>query len=240
MGLASIHELLGNRMGTACAALFIFASLVSGAPSARAEPVRCPDAEAFVKASTPKLVQTTCNAIGAAVKAWAYCGVSQAEAISVRVVELPLHPQYGECLGYYDSRTRCLEVAEPTSYADLINEKDARWKLEPETVFRGIVAHEFAHSVVARESGEHAIQPADHEFIAAVFEMEAYGATAREQLLESDPVKPQGSRDLINIGIYAMAPRVFANNAWQLFQSQPDGCGLIRAILRGETSLQRR
>ncbi len=240
MGLASIHRTPGSPVAFAVTALLLFACFSAGAPAARAEPFRCNRVEALVEAPTPEMRETTCNAIGAAVNAWASCDVSTSEAITVRVVPSARHPQYGECLGYYDSRNQCLEVADPASYADLINEEDARRELAAETVFRGIVAHEFAHALVASESGEHAIRPADHEFIAAVFEMESYGETARARLLAADPVKPQGSRGLVNLGIYAMAPRVFANNAWQLFQSEQDGCALIRAILRGEASLATR
>jgi len=81
------------------------------------------------------------------------------------------------------------------------------------------------------------VAPEHHEFIAAVFEMEVYGPESRAALLAADPVRAEGSRDMVNMGIYALAPRVFGNNAWALYQAEPDGCALVRGIVSGERAL---
>ncbi|MBC7140825.1 MAG: hypothetical protein H5U18_01455 [Rhodobacteraceae bacterium] len=102
---------------------------------------------------------------------------------------------------------------------------------------RGLVAHEVAHALVAQTVDAARIAPADHDFLAAVFEMDAYGEAARTPLLAADPVRPKGSRDMVNPGICAPAPRVFANNAWELFRAADDGCAMIRDIPGGQVSL---
>lgn len=158
--------------------------------------------------------------------------------VSVAVVgDTPAHPQCGTCPGLFVARTGCIELAESTRRPALLSDRDARHSLPPDIVFRGLVAHELAHALVAQNADETRIARADHEFIAAVFEMDAYGEAARATLLAADPVRPEGSRDLVNSGIYALAQRVFANNAWQLFRAADDGCAMIGDILAGQVSL---
>ncbi|WP_347310269.1 DUF6639 family protein [Defluviimonas sp. SAOS-178_SWC] len=203
----------------------------------RADTVACADAVFTVSADSGEVAAAACDALVSARASLAECGIEPTRPISVSIVDAPSHPQFGVCLGYFDARNDCIEVADPKGYAALLPESDARRDLPVDVVFRGLIAHELAHALVAHNADQARIAPAGHEFIASVFEMTAYGEEAREALLAADPVRPKGSRDMVNPGIYALAPRVFANNAWQLFQGAEDGCAMIRDILGGQVSL---
>lgn len=203
----------------------------------RAETLACTEGDFTVSADSRELAVAACDALISARAALAECGLGASRPIAVSIVDAPAHPQFGVCMGVFDARNDCIDVADPARYPVLLSEGDARRDLPSGIVFRGIIAHELAHALVAQNADAAMIAPADHEFIASVFEMHAYGEEARAILLAADPVRPKGSRDMVNPGIYALAPRVFANNAWQLFRASDGGCAMIGDILAGQVSL---
>lgn len=212
------------------------AALTSALPSG-ADTLRCDAPLVTAEARTPELARATCGAVSEALEALGRCGLTMMQPLLVTVLAAPEHPVHGVCLGYYDSHSRCISVAEPARYTALLPAGDARRNLPPDRLFRGLVAHEVAHAVIAQLPGGTKVAPEHHEFIAAVFEMEVYGPESRAALLAADPVRAEGSRDMVNMGIYALAPRVFGNNAWALYQAEPDGCALVRGIVSGERAL---
>lgn len=218
---------------TSSAAAMAFVVLgLSLCGAVRAETLDCADEVFSISAASQDVATATCTAVTAALAALAECGLQPSRRVTISVVDVPMHPQLGACLGFFDIRTDCIEVADPGHYAVLLSDGDARLDLPVDIVLRGVVAHEVAHALVAQNADVARIAQAEHEFVASVFEMNAYGEEARTALLAADPVRPKGSRDMVNPGIYALAPRVFANNAWQLFLAAQDGCALIREFLR--------
>lgn len=221
---------------SAAAMAFVFLGL-SLCGAVRAETLDCADEVFSISAANRDVATATCTAATSALTALAECGLQPSRRVTISVVDAPMHPQLGACMGVFDSQHDCIDVADPARYPVLLSDGDARRDLPPDIVFRGTIAHELAHALVAQNADAAMIAPADHEFIASVFEMDAYGEEARATLLAADPVRPKGSRDMVNLGIYALAPRVFANNAWQIFQAAQDGCGLVRSILSLDVSL---
>ncbi|OYX45386.1 MAG: hypothetical protein B7Z02_02155 [Rhodobacterales bacterium 32-67-9] len=214
------------------AAVALVLSGLSLCGAARAETLDCADGVFSISAESGDVAAATCTAATSALTALAECGLEPSRRVAISVVDVPMHPQLGACLGFFDTRAECIEAADPGHYAALLAEGDARHDLPVDIVLRGVVAHEVTHALAAQNADVAMIAPAEHEFVASVFEMNAYGEEARAALLAADPVRPKGSRGMVNSGIYAMAPRVFANNAWQLFQTAEDGCALIRDFLR--------
>lgn len=218
----------------ACAIL-----MLSALPSSAVTRI-CQDALITVDANDDQQAETVCAAVASAKTLLGSCGLTQRTPIHVAVVERASHPSFGECMATFDVRSDCLQITEPGRLVGLLGDGDARSQLPKDVVFSAIIVHEMAHALVHHSSSERVVSPADQEFIANAFEMASIDPEWRDRLLAADPVNPSGDVGLVNAGIYVLAPRVFANNAWRLFQRDGNGCALVQKIILGTYSFSRR
>ena len=207
--------------------------LLAGSP-AHSETLECSGITINFDAEYRELADATCDAVTEAKFLMAECDLIQREHFDIVISESARHPAYGDCLGYYDSRSGCLEVTRPEKYTELFSEGDARALLSESAVYASVVVHEVAHAFLEQTEHAQRLSPAEHEFVASVFEMASFDPEQRAILLREDPVKTAGSLDLVHPAIYTLAPRAFANNAWNLFQREEYGCQMIQRIVSGE------
>jgi hypothetical protein len=213
--------------------LSVAGSLVDSRP-VTAEKWPCDDVYLSTDAQSEYVADLVCEA---AVRAKAFlqsCGLVQTSAINIEVVESAIHPGFGECMALFDKRTGCLQVTDPGRLPLLLPENDARAALPPDILFASTITHELAHALLHQSAGAIAVGPTEQEFVANAMEMAVLDPHWRDVLLGANPAKPGGSVGLINQGIYALAPRVFANNAWQYFQREEIGCALVQKIAAGQ------
>jgi hypothetical protein len=209
--------------------------LLAMAPGAAAAvELACDDPRISVMARDEALARTACAAAEDARDLMATCGLVQQAPLKISVVRTARHPGFGTCLATYDKTSGCLEITELEGILPLLEGKDARAALPPDVLFRAITAHELAHAFVAQSTAGVQIGPAEHEFIANVFEMMSFDPEWRELLLDAHPVDPPGALSVVHPTIYALSPRAFANNAWRVFQAKGNGCDLIQRIIAGK------
>jgi hypothetical protein len=216
------------RMTLAIIALSLF-PFVAGA-----EVVKCADPLLSADAANDDIANLVCSAAIQAKALFASCGLEQQEPITIQVVEAAMHPSFGTCLAIFDLRSGCLQVTDIAGLQALLPEGDPRATLPSEVLFAAAITHEMAHAVVQQAAGEIAIGGAEQEFIANAFEMASLDPSLRDVLLAADPVDPDGALSLVHLSIYALAPRVFANNAWALFDREEFGCSFVQKIVAGE------
>ncbi len=202
-------------------------------PPALSEPSPCEDPLIRVDAAEPETAVMTCEAAGRAKTLLGTCGLTQTSAIEIAIVDVATHPSFGTCMAVFDHEAGCLRVTDPGRLSALLPDGDARAQLPPSVLFGGVVAHELAHALLDQSSVGIDLGPAEEEFVANAFELESLDPEWRRVLLDADPVDPTGSEGLVHPAIYALAPRVFANNAWSLFHRDGNGCALVEKIASG-------
>lgn len=205
-----------------------------------AEPRVCPDAMITVEANEDQKAEMVCASVERAKALLESCGLTQLSPIRVAIVERAVHPAFGECMATYDVRNQCLQVTEPDRLPELLGDRDTRSLLPTDVLFAAIITHEIAHALVHQSTAERVVSAADQEFIANALEMESIDPEWRELLLAADPVNPSGDAGLVSSGIYVLAPRVFANNAWRLFRREGNGCTLVQKIVLGTYTFGKR
>lgn len=221
-------------------ALALLGGLVLISTSLRAEIVTCADPALLVDSEGEDMAGRVCAAAIAAKALLSECGLVQTAPIVTRVVDSAEHPTFGACAALFDLESGCIEVTGPDRLPALLPEGDARAELPPEVLFAAAITHEFAHVLVQQTAGEVNIGAAEQEFVANAFEMASLEPQWREMILSADPVDPHGAISLVHLSIYALAPRVFANNAWMLFDRPEFGCALVQKIVAGEYRFPRR
>lgn len=230
---------MSYRLGPYQFYFILLAVLTVSASLAFAEPRDCVDPLVSADVESDEMADEVCNAAVRAKALLGSCGLTQNYPINIEVVERAIYPSFGDCMAVFDKRNGCLQVTEPARLPLLLSSDDARSLLPPEVLFAGLITHELAHALVEQSAGQVRIGPAEQEFIANALEMESLNSEWRDILLAADPVNPSGSLELVNLGIYALAPRLFANNAWQLFHQEGNGCSLVQKLVRGEYKFPR-
>lgn len=219
-----------RRIGLLCAA----ACLLLSSGGALTEIRHCPDALLSVQARSDAVAEMVCTAASAAKALLASCGLRQTYPIDIEVVNASQHPSFGDCLAVFDQRTGCLQVTEIDRLPALLAADDPRSALPPEVLFSAAITHEMAHALLQQTAGELRIAATEQEFVANALEMQSLAPEWRDLLLQSHPVKPPGSLDLVHLSIYALDPRAFANNALVIFDQEAMGCALVRRISEGQ------
>ena len=223
----------GAPLGRAVHGLALTVGLIGASTNAYADTITCSEVSLTFEPRHALLAQAACEHLQKAKQLLAECGLEQHDALNVEIADRVDHPAYGQCLGYFDTGNNCLKIANPDAYTALLSEKDARAALPPDVVFASIITHEVTHALLMQAPGAKTLGAAEHEFLAAAFEMATMDAKWRDSLLKANPIKSGGSVGLVNPGIYALSPRAFANNAWLLFQKDGNGCDLVQRIVSG-------
>lgn len=216
--------------------------LAAGTGASLATPLRsgdfaCDDAGFRVTGSAPGEAATICAILRDLRDALAPCGLAQVRPLAVQVVAQVEHPS-GTCFAAYDCHYEVIRVLDPAAYSTAIPAEQPYARLPASVTLRAFLAHELAHAL-ATQSAPRPLAPVDQEYIAAAMEIETMEPGWRAVYLAAiGPALPPGE-GLIDIWIYALAPRDFAANAWRHFALPGNGCGLVARIVAGEASFAR-
>jgi len=216
----------------------LLALVFLSAETAHGTPRTCPGSgELAVEADDEELVARLCEVAIPLREAITACGLKQNRVVTVEVVARLTEP-FGTCLGHFDGASDRIRLVDPAAYPDVMIAGTVYDLFPQEVVVRLLLAHEMAHALAYQASGGR-VGILDQEYIAAAMELELMAPDWRDLLIEAAPVSgpPQGG--MIDIGIYAMAPRKFAVDAWRLFRLPGNGCELIRRIIDGEASFSK-
>ena len=218
------------------AVLLLASALAAGpAPPLRAgAEVACAEAGFAVAGADPELAAAICATVAGLSPALGGCGLPQDRPLRIEVVAQVLHP-VGACFAAYDCHFEAIKVLDPALYASAIAPEEPYARLPAPVVLRALLAHELSHALATQAAGR-ALAPVDQEYIAAAMELETMEPGWRRVYLDALGPEVPASAGLIDIWIYALAPRAFAANAWRHFALPGNGCDLIGRIVAGEAS----
>lgn len=176
-----------------------------------------------------------CEAVSSARDDLASCGgLGWSTPVEIAMVpELP-----GHCVGLFDCGTGRIEILSPSGYAvpDLFHPENPFGRLSPETFLRSVIRHELVHVALQDMPCPFDACPVAQEFIAYALQIEFLPEEARA-VFAGEGVAAPVPRDRLNAMMLMMAPHIFASNAWRYFRQQPDPCGFVGAVARGEVLL---
>lgn len=176
-----------------------------------------------------------CDAAAAIAPRLEACGLPFDAPLGIEVVPGTSHP-LGECLAAYDCAGDRVRITDPATWPGLLGPGEAYASLPPDVLLTALLTHETAHALAARAVPD--LASVDQEYIAAAIELDVMDPSWRKVLTDAAPVALPPKESLISQGIYVLAPRKFATNAWQHFSLPENGCALVRDILAGETSFE--
>ena len=199
-------------------ALTVAATFAAGwAPvSCVADPIPCDDAGFWVDTPDQSTRDMVCEAASTAQQALNECDLHPTEAITIDVVDNPIHTM-GQCLAAFDCELGRIKIIDPNLLRDHLRPEDAYAALPDDVVFRSLLTHQAAHALVAQISGDLLIAPVDHEYIASALELSALEPADRQTLLNIVGIEPPISSGVIDIFIYGLAPRRFAAASYLYF-----------------------
>jgi len=200
--------------------------------SVASDPYTCKDSSISIVAASQGEAQQACSHAEEAKVIIVGCGLTQTTPIRIELVEFLEHG-LGACLGSYDCAADVIRVVEPSKIPRSVEMEPPYSLLPVDVVFKALIAHELAHALLEQSSEGTDIEFVDHEFVAAVMELETMAPEWREVYLAAAQVSLPPKVGLISAVIYGFDPRKFAVNAWQFFRTEPDGCERIHKIAAG-------
>lgn len=222
----------GRGIASAVAlACFLGASPWGGADAAQTE---CASGRVTVSAQSEELAQRICDVSDAAAEQFATCNLEfPAEPISIFVLdELPLN-----CFGVFHCGKNRIELLTPRVMAGKRAEDSIFTDLPPLVFFDSVVVHELAHAAFETMKCPEGNCTAAAEYVAFAMQFMSLPPELRSTVADPERARREVSRDELMPFIYFLKPDLFATRVWAHFQQQPDACGFIGQIVRGEVEL---
>jgi hypothetical protein len=216
----------------ALAGVALSAALAFAAFPAAAGTFSCEDASLSVTAEARETAELACRLAAEAKARIGTCGLAQARPVRIELVA-ELEHALGACLGSFDCDAGLIRVVDPAHLAEAVGPEPPYALFPAEVLFGALIAHELAHALLEQSSLGIELAFVDHEYVAAVMELETMAPAWREVYIAAAPVGLPPRVGLISALIYGFEPRKFAVNAWQFFRAEPDGCDRIRRIAAG-------
>ena len=201
-------------------------------------PLPCPDPMFAVDANDDTMTLQLCKMATEIRDRLEVCGLKQSRVLTVEITDELSHP-LANCLAYFDCEYDVIRIADPSTWDALMEEDEAYASLPAEVTFKALLTHEITHALVTQTAGDREVPVVDQEYIAASMELELMEAEWRDVLLAEVLVELPPKDGLIDIWIYAFAPRKFAVNAWQHFSLPENGCSLVQQIVVGDVSFSK-
>ena len=188
-----------------------------------------------VVAASVDMADRTCRIASEAKAVITACGLVQSRPVRIELVSALEHASRA-CLGSYDCDAGLVRVVAPGQLVEAVGGVPPYALLPEDVLFRALLTHELAHALLEQSSPGVALSLADHEYVAAVMELETMAPDWRAVYIAAAPVGLPPRVGLISGVIYGFEPRKFAVNAWRFFRAEPDGCARIRDIAAGRFS----
>lgn len=195
---------------------------------------RCDGLDVTVRDAGPDL-GAICQSLTQAAQDLASCGgLAWHESLEITVV--PELPQ--ACLGIFHCSENRIEVMRPADYsgASLFSDGHPFNTIPAEDFFDSLIRHELVHAALVDMPCAFDGCPVGQEFIAYALQI-AFLPDDSRALFATPPGAAPMPRERLNAITLAMAPDIFAVNAWQYFSERPDPCGFVGSVARGEVVL---
>jgi hypothetical protein len=215
------------------AACLLLATAVPSFVLASSDLLICDGGKLLVHSTSPEDAELACMLAMKAKERIVKCGLKQSRPINIFVTQEIEHT-IGECLATYDCSNDILRVIDPALISGSLEAEDPYAVLPTEILFQAVISHEMAHALLEQSSTGVDLAFVDHEYVAAAMELDILEPQWRQALIDAAPVSLPPKEGLISALIYGFEPRKFATNAWQYFDSEPDGCERIRRIATGD------
>jgi len=214
---------------------FLMAGLLAG-PAAAEAWQHCPGNGWQVTGADAQEHVLVCEGVARAAAVLASCGVDHVAATRIRVVDtLPLSCG-ARVLGLFDAAANEITLGNPVICLAEASEGSLFQLIEAPLAFVAIAAHEATHALL-HAGGLGSDRHLEHEYIAAVVQMQLLPEAARDVLLAPLRIGTHVGLWQLNLLIHALRPDLFAGLAWRHFESEEDGCAFLRALAEGTRRL---
>lgn len=209
----------------------VLGALLAG-PAAADVWQRCPGNRWEVTGAEPQDHALVCDGVAGAAAVLAACGVDAVAATRIRVVDvLPLSCG-APVWGLFDAAADEITLGNPGICVAEAPEGSLFHLIEAPLAFVAIAAHEATHALL-HAGGLGANRHLEHEYIAAVVQMQVLPEAARVAVLAPLRIGSHVGLWQLNPLIHALRPDLFAGLAWRHFEGEADGCAFLRALAEG-------
>lgn len=222
--------------GVAFAAPLLAAMLLALPGTASEIRTLCPGTGWEVTGGDADARAMVCEGVAGATAVLGACGMRTTTAPHIRVDEaLPVHCGV-KVWGLYDGALDAITMGSPAACAAEAPEGSLFHLVETRLAYVVTAAHEATHAIL-HAGGLGADRQMEHEYIAAVVQMQLLPETARAAVLAplklGADVGPWGLNPLLQ----AMRPDLFIGIAWRHFEGLEDGCAFLRELAEGTLRL---
>ncbi|HEX9182813.1 MAG TPA: DUF6639 family protein [Burkholderiales bacterium] len=203
---------------------------IAGAPAACAVEVRCAGSAALVAAARAADASLACDGAHDAISFLASLGLTLREAIPIDIVARLFDGVRPTAAGFYRESDRRVQIL---GYEEFRNHQT--WFNLPidRALYRGLVAHEVAHAVAARNFRVPSPSIQAKEYIAYVTMLSTLPRDTREKVLSQFPVEGFEGEWQMDVAIYLADPMRFGVRAYRHFAKLGDAGGYVQEILAG-------
>jgi hypothetical protein len=215
---------------------FLLATILAGSTAAAEAWRSCSGNGWEVTGATDHEHMLVCEGVSGAAEFLSSCGVVSPKATRIRVVDALPHYCGVTAWGLFDTAHDEIILGNPAICVAEAPEGSLFQLIEAPLAFMSIAAHEATHALLyARGLGLD--QHLEHEYIAAVVQMQVLPEVVRDAVLA--PLNLGGTVALweLNLLSLGLRPELFGGLAWRHFEAEADGCEFIRALADGTLRL---
>lgn len=197
---------------------------------------RCPGIGWQITGGDADAREMECEGVAGATAVLGACGVRIAAAPRIRLAEtLPISCGV-KVWGLYDGNMDEITLGTPAACAAEASEGSLFQLVETRFAYVATAGHEATHAIL-HAGGLGADRHVEHEYIAAVVQMQLLPEAARAAVLA--PLKIGSDVGLwgLNPLLHALQPGLFIGTAWRHFEGLEDGCAFLRGLAEGTQRL---
>ena len=177
-----------------------------------------------------------CEGVAGATAVLGACGVRTTAATRIRVAEeLPVSCGV-KVWGLYDGDTDEITLGTPAICAAEAPAGSLFRLVETRLAYVATAAHEATHAIL-HAGGLGADRHMEHEYIAAIVQMQLLPEAARAAVLAPLKITPETGLWGLNPLLHALRPDLFIGTAWRHFEGLADGCAFLRELAEGTRRL---
>ena len=210
--------------------------VIAASSTANEHALRCPGSGWETIGADEQEHALICEGVAGAVSFLSSCGVASTAAARVRVVDTLPDSCGFKAWGHFDAARDEILLGSPAICIADATEGSFFDRLPARVAYVSIAAHEATHAMLyARGLGTE--RRLEHEYIAAVVQMQVLPDAARDAVLA--PLKIGAAVEVwkLNPLLLGLNPELFVGLAWRHFENESDSCAFIRALAEGSLRL---
>jgi len=234
-----VRDVLGLRNGVALLLAAVVSSLhMAGAGAADVAKVRCGDAQVAVSAALSEDAASVCAGARRAVAFLGGIGLTTDRIIELEVLSPTSDKIPDNVYGCYDAGEDNVKMLAYVACSGLGSGSGTFGESMSRDLYESIAAHEVAHAIATANAAVGGLSRVAQEYIAYVTQLSTMSAQLRGRILARYArVRPDGLNG-IAMGIWLMAPDVFAIRCYKHHLLPGGGAQFIRDLLSGSVDLR--